>query len=181
MSPLRSCATPIPLDQEPKVVKGLLEQRKGSQEFGSYEKMETKHSPRREGDESQDDCASLGARLSFPTSERKLRKLRFYYNGIMRQAGGTTQGFYPKLGWAAQWLSSCICVCAILSTALIQHEKTGFWTGGPEEPEANLLNKEEQAQKKKKKRGKKRCSPKMSLQCKITKHAVRLNIKEEIL
>lgn len=74
----------ISVDQEPKVVKGLLEQRKGSQEFGSYEKMEAKHSPRREGDESQDNCVSLGARLSFPTSERKLRKLRFYYNGIMR-------------------------------------------------------------------------------------------------
>lgn len=34
----------ISVDREPKVVKRLLEKIKGSQEFGSYEKMETKHS-----------------------------------------------------------------------------------------------------------------------------------------
>ena len=85
-------------DQKPKVVNRLLERRKGGQEFGSYEKMKTKHSPRREGDESQDDGVSLGARQSFPTSARKLRKLRFYYNGIRRQAGGTRHSLYRKLG-----------------------------------------------------------------------------------
>ena len=38
--------------------------------------METKHPPRQEGDKSQDYCFSAADRLSFPTSERKLEKLR---------------------------------------------------------------------------------------------------------
>ena len=41
----KSAKDNISAGQEPKVVKGLLEQRKGSQEFGSDKKMETKHSP----------------------------------------------------------------------------------------------------------------------------------------
>lgn len=65
--------------------KGVPGAVKGGQGFGSCKEMETEHSPWQEGDKSQDYCLSPGDRLSFPVSERKLKKLRLT---TMRERGG---------------------------------------------------------------------------------------------
>ena len=57
---------------------------KGGQGFGSRKKMETERSPWQEGDKNRDYCLSPGDRLSFPISERKLKKLRLT---TMREQG----------------------------------------------------------------------------------------------
>lgn len=63
--------------------------------FGSYEKMETKHSPQQEGDKSQDYCFSAGDRLFFPPPLESWKSWDFTTMRV-RKSEGSKHSLFSK-------------------------------------------------------------------------------------